>query len=109
MPQRASEEVSACVLGATRMVLMENGPTLQASDVARSLMRARPPQRTLRWLVGALDAGEVVDVEWMRGGSTSALHRVILRSSAGATRTVALRHYVLDEVVAEDPNIVAHA
>jgi hypothetical protein len=48
---------------------------------------------TLQWLVEALGVAEVVSCEVMPGGSTSALHRVTLRSARGTTtsRTAAGR------------------
>ena len=89
------------------MVWMENGPTTAMTDTTRSLVSARPSEQTLRWLVAALDADEVVDVQTMPGGSTSAMHRVTLRGSAPATQTVVLRRYVLEDVLREAPDIVS--
>ena len=73
------------------------------------LMRARPPDRTLRWLVDAVapDA-EVGDIAVMPGGSTAAMHRVTIRRPTGITRTVVLRRYVLDDILDETPDIVTH-
>ena len=87
---------------------MMEGPTPAIPDTTRRLLRAMPPERTLRWLLKVLGGFEVVDAEPMRGGSSSAMHRVTLRRSSGATQVVVLRRYVLDEAVTEDPEIVDH-
>ena len=70
-------------------------------------MGAIPPEATLGWLLGELQATRVVDVEPIRGSSTSALHRVTLRFSGGDQTQVVLRRYVLEEVIEENHNIVA--
>jgi aminoglycoside phosphotransferase (APT) family kinase protein len=89
------------------MVAMSNGPGAPLTDGAKSVMRARPPEPTLRWLLSALGATEVVDIRPMPGGSTAAMHRVTLRRMTDATQTVVLRRYILDDIVAETPDIVA--
>jgi aminoglycoside phosphotransferase (APT) family kinase protein len=89
------------------MVAMNDDPGAPMSDGSRSVMRARPPEQTLGWLLSALDATEVADIQPMPGGSTAAMHRVTLRRSTAANQTVVLRRYVLGDIVAETPDIVA--
>jgi aminoglycoside phosphotransferase (APT) family kinase protein len=60
----------------------------------RAAMRAAPPRPTLSWLLRQLDAAELVAVDVMRGGSTSAMHRVTVRR-ADTELTVVLRRYVV--------------
>ena len=86
---------------------MVANPTRSLSRDAVLAMRAVPPEATLGWLLGELQATRVVDVEPMRGSSTSALHRVTLRFSDGDQTRVVLRRYVLEEVIEENHNIVA--
>ena len=83
------------------MVAMNDDPGAPMSDGSRSVMRARPPEQTLGWLLSALDATEVADIQPMPGGSTAAMHRVTLRRSTAANQTVVLRRYVLGDIVAE--------
>jgi aminoglycoside phosphotransferase (APT) family kinase protein len=90
------------------MVRMGQGPTPPMSDEGRLAVRARPPDQALRWLVAALGATEVVDIKPMPGGSTCAMHRVTLQRSTPGPKVVVLRRYVLDDVLAEAPDIVAH-
>jgi aminoglycoside phosphotransferase (APT) family kinase protein len=71
-------------------------------------MRSRPPDQTIRWLVAALDATEVVTIEPMPGGSTAAMHRVTLMRKSEAAQVVVLRRYVFEEVVSESPDIAVH-
>ncbi len=80
----------------------------QAGDADVLLMRERPSEQTLRWLLEALDAVEVVTVDAMPGGSTSAMHRVTLRRASGVEHSVVVRRYVLSRVLAEAPDIAAH-
>lgn len=87
---------------------MEVGPTQPIAAKAAAATRAAPPDATLGWLLGVLDAAEVVETEVMRGGSTSALHRVTVRLSGGEQLAVVLRRYVLEEVLAETPDVVSH-
>jgi aminoglycoside phosphotransferase (APT) family kinase protein len=68
-----------------------------------ALVRALPPEATLRWLLDALGATAVLSCEPMRGGSTSALHRVTVGDDRNATSTVVLRRYVLDSYLASEP------
>ncbi len=78
-----------------------DGPAQRAAQ----LMREPPPTATLKWLIGELDASEVVDVSPMPGGSTSAMHRVTLIDHAGRERTVVVRRYVRAEVIATKPDV----
>ena len=70
-----------------------------------AVLRVRPPDGTMRWLLDVLEAVEVVAVEPLRGGTTSALHRVTVRSSNGTPVTVVMRRYVRAGVVEETPDI----
>ena len=87
---------------------MEQGPTPPMTDGGRPVVRARPPDQALRWLVAALGATEVVDIKPMPGGSTCAMHKVTLQRSTLGPKVVVLRRYVLDDVLVESPDIVAH-
>jgi aminoglycoside phosphotransferase (APT) family kinase protein len=65
--------------------------------------RATPPEATLLWLLRELGATAVVSCDVMPGGSTSAMHRVTVRTQSGTTTTVVLRRYVLESYLAEEP------
>ena len=85
------------------------GLTPEQTGQTLGLMRARPPDRTLRWLVDTIAPdGEVVDIGVMPGGSTAAMHRATIRRPNDTTRTVVLRRYVLDRILDETPDIVTH-
>jgi aminoglycoside phosphotransferase (APT) family kinase protein len=62
-----------------------------------------PPEATLHWLLREVGATTVVSCEVMPGGSTSAMHRVTVRTNAGAHATAVLRRYVLESYLAEEP------
>lgn len=65
-------------------------------------LRSRPPIDMLRWLCAQLGASEVVRVRALHGGTSSAVHQVLLRSRGGSTLLVILRRYVLGRL-AEEP------
>ena len=58
------------------------------------LVRARPPETTLAWLLEARDATDVVEVAAIPGASTSAMHRVTVRARKSGEQSVVLRRYV---------------
>ncbi len=72
---------------------------------AGALIGARPPATTLAWLLGELDATDLVEVTSMPGASTSAMHRVTVGSRNGGERSVVLRRYVRDKVLVETPDV----
>jgi len=61
-------------------------------------MHADPPPATLRWLAAEVGAIRIVGVEPLRGGSTSAMHRVDVERRDGSQDAVVLRRYVLAHV-----------
>ncbi|MFC7621610.1 phosphotransferase family protein [Microlunatus sp. GCM10028923] len=65
-------------------------------------LRGRPPTETLRWLIEQLGADKIIEVEALPGGTSSAVHRILLGTDQGATLPVVLRRYVLDWL-AEEP------
>jgi aminoglycoside phosphotransferase (APT) family kinase protein len=71
------------------------------------LIRQRPPDTTLAWLVDELGASAVVEVSPMRGGSTAAMHRVTLIDRGDHERVVVLRRYVLPEILTDSPDVAA--
>src|SRR4051794_17389216 len=71
------------------------------------LIRQPPPAATLAWLVDELDASGVVEVSPMRGGSTAAMHRVILIDRSEHQLDVVLRRYVRPKILAESPTVAA--
>lgn len=91
------------------MGTLERGPAPTPGEDARRRVQARPPEDTLRWLIeGVAPGGEVTDVAVMKGGSTAAMHRITVRSTDGAERFVALRRYVLEDILRETPDIAIH-
>jgi len=70
------------------------------------LLRERPPDASLAWLVRELGAADVAEVTAMRGATTSALHHVVVRSHDGALRNVVLRRYVLASSLRDEPGVV---
>lgn len=59
-------------------------------------LRREPPVEALEWLQGMVGARRVVGVEPLAGGTSSAVHRVILEDRTGEVMTVVLRRFVLD-------------
>ena len=78
---------------------------MDAAQRAGMLMRERPPEATLAWLVRALEAIDVVEVTAMRGGSTSAMHHVVVRGRDDITSEVVLRRYVLADYLTEEAGV----
>jgi aminoglycoside phosphotransferase (APT) family kinase protein len=71
----------------------------------RALLRDDPPAETLAWVSRVCDGAPVVATEPLLGGSTSAMHAVSLRDR-DSVLSVVLRRYVLEDVLAEEPDIV---
>lgn len=71
-----------------------------APDLHRAL-RSAPPADALAWLCESVGATEVLAIRALDGGTSSAVHRILLRGRA-STLAVILRRYVLDWV-AEEP------
>ena len=90
------------------MAGVTRGPSRPITDESRSLTRRRPPDQTISWLIEAVEAAAVIDIEPMPGGSTAAMHRVTLRRRSDVDQVVVLRRYVLEKVVSEAPDIAAH-
>ena len=72
-----------------------------------SLLRSSPDAATLDWVAKNV-GGRVVEVEPLRGGLSSAVHRVRVGGTRGASRNVVLRRYVRPELNVEEPDLVAH-
>ncbi len=87
---------------------MKDGPLAPVEETDRRLMSADPPAATLRWLLDVAGGSDVLHVGTIPGGSTCAMHRVTIRSTAGAERELVLRRYVLDKILAEDSQIATH-
>jgi aminoglycoside phosphotransferase (APT) family kinase protein len=86
---------------------MEDRPIQGLAEERQTIMSASPTEPTLAWLLEALDATEVVEIEPMRGSSTSALHRVTVRSAGDTQKRVVLRQYELTDVLADNPDIAS--
>lgn len=79
-------------------------PRVYGHDLEASLeqaLRGDPPADALQWLCRAVGASRVIEVRALPGGMSSAVHRVVLETSAGSRLAVVLRRYVLDWVVEE--------
>jgi aminoglycoside phosphotransferase (APT) family kinase protein len=74
-------------------------------DARGRLLRSRPPVDALAWVETALDA-TVTRVRPLKGGRSSAIHALRVRTSAGDD-TVVLRRYVVPEIVAEERHVAA--
>src|SRR5689334_12191596 len=95
-------------VGSARWAGVVDNGTVGSSGEARfaresAARRSQPPEATLQWLLSELGATAVVSCDVMPGGSTSAMHRVTVRTSADATTTVVLRRYVLESYLANEP------
>ena len=72
-------------------------------DERSRLLRARPPAQVLAWVEASL-GGAVTRIRALKGGSSSAMHALRLRTRKG-DETVVLRRYVLLGVLSEEPDI----
>jgi hypothetical protein len=68
------------------------------------MLRAPPPPATLDWLLDTTAADRVTSCDPMPGGTTSAMHRVVLQHANGTTQRVVLRRYVLDSYLTAEPH-----
>lgn len=76
-------------------------------EESRRLLRSRPPDPALRWAERETRS-RVVSVRALRGGTSSAVHRLTLEtSSAGQRLQVVLRRYVRSELNDEEPDLAA--
>lgn len=73
-------------------------------DETRRLLRSRPPRRALAWVQKCL-GGRVVSARAMRGGTSSAVHRLVVEPPSGPRVEVVLRRYVDGELNDEEPDI----
>jgi hypothetical protein len=73
-------------------------------DERSRVLRVRPPAPALAWVEAAV-GGSVTGIRALKGGSSSAMHVLRIRTGPGAHRAV-LRRYVLPRVIAEEPDIV---
>ncbi len=72
------------------------------------LLRGRPPAAALDWVGAAIGPGaRVVSVRAQAGGTSSAVHRVIVEDSHGTAHRVVLRRYVRADWLAEEPDLAA--
>ncbi|QGN32530.1 phosphotransferase family protein [Microlunatus sp. Gsoil 973] len=65
------------------------------------MLRGDPPADALAWVCEQVGASHVAGVRALPGGTSSAVHRVLLRSRDGSTQPVILRRYVMDWVADE--------
>jgi aminoglycoside phosphotransferase (APT) family kinase protein len=75
------------------------------AETAR-LLRPPPPSQALSWVAEQTGAN-VESVDVIRGGISSAVHRVHLTTGNGARTSVVLRRYVLPRLNLEEPDIAA--
>lgn len=73
----------------------------------RRLLRSRPPRPPLAWAERVTGA-KVVATRSLRGGTSSAVHLLLLRTKGGALDRAVLRRYVRPDVNLEEPGIVEH-
>jgi aminoglycoside phosphotransferase (APT) family kinase protein len=79
---------------------MDEPPTPYGHELApdlREALRGPVPAEVLRW-VEAETGDVVVDERALEGGTSSAVHRLVLAGTGGARREVVLRRFVLDWV-----------
>lgn len=79
-----------------------DGPEAVPATSAASALRSPPTASALAWATAAVRR-RVVDVEVMRGGTTSAMYRLRLSDS----HQIVLRCYVLADVLERDPGLPA--
>ena len=75
------------------------------AETAR-LLRPRPPPEALSWVAEQTGAN-VESVDAIRGGISSAVHRVHLTTRTGSRSSVVLRRYVRPDLNLEEPDIAA--
>jgi aminoglycoside phosphotransferase (APT) family kinase protein len=76
-------------------------------EATRRLLRSRPPRQALTWAEKAV-GGTVASTRALRGGTSSAVHLLEVRTHGDRLERVVLRRYVRPEVNLEEPDIVRH-
>ncbi len=76
-------------------------------EATARLLRSRPPRNSLAWAERAV-GGKVISARALRGGTSSAVHLLRMRTKGGGLETVVMRRYVRPEVNLEEPDIVEH-
>jgi aminoglycoside phosphotransferase (APT) family kinase protein len=80
-----------------------HGFELTAADEA--LLRGPVPDRALRWVAASMGSGaRVLAVEALAGGTSSAVHSVLVDTGASCPRELVLRRFVRLEWLAEEPD-----
>lgn len=68
---------------------------------------APPPPRARRWVESVVGRGaRVVRTRWLRGGTSSAVHRVDVKTASGTVVELVLRRHVRLDVLQEEPWLV---
>lgn len=72
------------------------------------MLRGAPPAAALRWaaVAAAGEGAEVVGVQALEGGTSSAVHALDLRDRSGRPHAVVLRRFVRADWLAEEPDAV---
>jgi aminoglycoside phosphotransferase (APT) family kinase protein len=80
----------------------------QLTTEERTLLRGAPPAAALRWaaVAAAGEGTEVVGVQALEGGTSSAVHALDLRDHSGRPHAVVLRRFVRADWLAEEPDAV---
>jgi aminoglycoside phosphotransferase (APT) family kinase protein len=80
-----------------------HGFELDAADEA--LLRGPVPDRALRWVTASVGSGaRVLAVEALAGGTSSAVHAVLVDTGASRPRELVLRRFVRLDWLAEEPD-----
>ena len=81
-----------------------HGSALDAAEEA--LLRCEPPPDALAWVAAASGPRAAVrGVRPLAGGTSSAVHEILVADAAGSARRVVLRRYVKPDWLAEQPDL----
>lgn len=76
------------------------------SDADHRLLRGAPPEAALQWAAAAVGTGaHVRSVTPLEGGTSSAVHALVVEDGAGARQELILRRFVRAKWRAEEPDV----
>jgi aminoglycoside phosphotransferase (APT) family kinase protein len=82
----------------------EHGFHLDADE--HRLLRGRPPAGSLAWVAVAVGPGaRIISTRALAGGTSSAMHLVLVEDRAGQVHRLVLRRYVRKDWLAEEPDL----
>ena len=85
---------------------MRNREAARPRKTSDSILRRRPPEQTLRWVIDAVgDQAKITSIRRLRGGAATSVHAINLDDSLGHRHRFVLRRFVRSDWLAREPDL----